>query len=252
MNPPESIPFLSELEAEVRSIYRTAGADPSGAIERQLRERLSDLPAGERVERLRTLAGRFGETGERSSPDISLDRREISMLFSLLLGRKSFSPDLPPAELLERLARSLATVFESLNRIVGVIHTQLLGRKEELETIRTLISSNLEGTERADSLQDYLDRILEAFAVAHRAFPEAAEKTIGEILAEISPESLAERAGGGLRFGPLKKAELHDLYEERYQAIRKALETGRVRESLLREFERICQRSYRSGKGETR
>lgn len=251
MSPFESIPTPSELEEEVRSIYRTAGADSSGAIERHLLDRMSGLSAGERVEQLRTLARRFEGMEGGSSPAISLDRREISMLFSLLLGKNSFSRDLPPAELLERLARSLATVFESLNRIVGVIHTQLLGRKEELETIRTLISSNLEGSERADSLQDYLDRIQEAFSVAHRSFPEAAEKTIGEILAEISPESLAERSGGGLRFGALKKAELYDVYEKRYQAIRKALESGLVRESLLREFERICQRSYQSGKGDT-
>ncbi len=251
MNLDQPIPILAELEAEIRSIHRAAGVDSPGAIERHLRERLSNLPAVERVERIRTLICRFEETKDDSYPAISLDRREISMLFSLLLGKKAFSRDLPPAELLEGLARSLATVFESLNRIVGVIHTQLLGRREELETIRTLISSNLEGTERADSLQDYLDRILEAFSVAHRAYPEAAERTIGEILSEMSPESLAERAGGGFRFGPLKKAVLHDVYEEKYRAIRKALETGRVRESLLREFERICQRSYQSGKGRT-
>jgi predicted component of type VI protein secretion system len=44
----------------------------------------------------------------------------------------------------------------------------------------------------------------------------------------------------------MRKAELWDIYEERFRAVRKALESGRLRESLLREFERSCQRMYKT------
>jgi hypothetical protein len=148
--------------------------------------------------------------------------------------------------------RPLNTVFDSLNAIVGGINATLLGKKEELETIRFIIGSDLGGRKASGSLQEYLDRIQEAFAVAHRAFQEASGKKTGELLDELSPENISSKAEGGLKFGPMRKAELWDIYEERFRAVKKALESGRLRESLLREFERSCQRMYKTeGKGKS-
>jgi len=164
----------------------------------------------------------------------------------LLLGDRVNVATLPPGELSEKLAGSLNTVFDSLNAIVGGINTTLLGKQEELETIRFIIGSDLGGRKASGSLQEYLDRIQEAFAVAHRAFQEAAGKKTGELLDELSPENISSKAEGGLKFGPMRKAELWDIYEERFRAVKKALESGRLRESLLREFERSCQRMYKT------
>jgi hypothetical protein len=164
----------------------------------------------------------------------------------LLLGDRADVGKLPPGELSEKLAASLNTVFDSLNAIVGGINATLLGKKEELETIRFIIGSDLGGRKASGSLQEYLDRIQEAFAVAHRAFQEAAGKKTGELLDELSPENISSKAEGGLKFGPMRKAELWDIYEERFRAVKKALESGRLRESLLREFERSCQRMYKT------
>ncbi|OGR16565.1 MAG: hypothetical protein A2559_05035 [Deltaproteobacteria bacterium RIFOXYD2_FULL_66_9] len=164
----------------------------------------------------------------------------------MLLGDRVKVASLPPGELSEKLAGSLNTVFDSLNAIVGRINTTLLGQQEELETIRFIIGSDLGGRKSSGSLQEYLDRIQEAFAVAHRGFQEAAEKKTGELLDELSPENISSRAEGGLKFGPMRKAELWDIYEERFRAVKKAHESGRLRESLLREFERSCQRMYKT------
>jgi hypothetical protein len=164
----------------------------------------------------------------------------------LLLGDRVDVAKLSPGEVSEKLAASLNTVFDSLNAIVGGINATLLGQKEELETIRFIIGSDLGGRKASGSLQEYLDRIQEAFAVAHRAFQEAAEKKTGELLDELSPENISSKAEGGLKFGPMRKAELWDIYEERFRTVKKALETGRLRESLLREFERICQKMYKT------
>jgi hypothetical protein len=159
---------------------------------------------------------------------------------------------IPPGELSEKLAASLNTVFDSLNAIVGGINGTLLGRKEELETIRFIIGSDLGGSKSSGSLQEYLDRIQEAFSVAHRAFQEASERKTGELLDELSPENISSKAEGGLKFGPMRKAELWDIYEERFRAVKKALDSGKLRESLLREFERSCQRMYKTeGKGKS-
>jgi hypothetical protein len=172
--------------------------------------------------------------------------QEWTRLASLLLGNRVDVASVPPGELSEKLAASLTTVFDSLNAIVGGINATLLGKKEELETIRFIIGSDLGGRKASDSLQEYLDRIQEAFAVAHKAFQEAAEKKTGELLDELSPENISSKAEGGLKFGPMRKAELWDIYEERFRTVKKALETGRLRESLLREFERICQKMYKT------
>ena len=59
-----------------------------------------------------------------------------------LAAMKGFrlSPEWP-----DKLARSLNTLFDTLNQIIGVIHTTFLGQKGEMETIRLIIGSALKG-----------------------------------------------------------------------------------------------------------
>ncbi|GAB4234530.1 MAG: hypothetical protein OHK0028_10790 [Deltaproteobacteria bacterium] len=238
---------LGRIEEGIRAAYRSDPAGAAGRIERICGEKLAGASPEERIAAVREIRARFGPLppSPRPSPAGGV-AQEWSRLAALLLGERVDVSKLPPGELSEKLASSLNTVFDSLNTIVGGIHSNLLGQPEELETIRFLIGSDLGGKKASGSLQEYLDRIQEAFAVAHKAFQEAAEKKTGELLDELSPENIASRAEGGLKFGPMRKAELWDLYEERFRAVKKALESGRIRESLLREFERICQRTYKT------
>lgn len=238
---------VSGLAESVRAAYRSDPAGAAARIERILGEKLAGASPEERIAAVREIRGRCASSRPSTGPlPEGAAAQGWTGLAALLLGDRVDVANLPPRELSEKLAGSLNTVFDSLNAIVGGINATLLGKKEELETIRFIIGSDLGGRKSSGSLQEYLDRIQEAFSVAHRAFQEASEKKTGELLDELSPENISSKAEGGLKFGPMKKAELWDIYEERFRAVRKALESGRLRESLLREFERSCQKMYKT------
>jgi len=152
--------------------------------------------------------------------------------------------DLSSNELLEKLALSLNTIFDTMNEMIRTIDTTLLGKKPELETIRHIIGSQLEAETHSDSLQTYLTRIQKAFLISHKAFQEATQIKLGEILKELNPERFESEPMGGFKVGPLRKAELFERYKERFQTIKKWFESGRFKEELLREFEKACQRLY--------
>jgi len=242
---------VSGLEEAIRAAYRSDPAGAAARIERILGEGLGGETPEDRIAAVREIRARCGPS--RPSPAQApggTTAREWTRLAALLLGDRVDVASVPPGDLSEKLAVSLNTVFDSLNAIVGGINEMLLGKKEELETIRFIIGSDLGGRKASGSLQEYLDRIQEAFSVAHRAFQQAADRKTGELLDELSPENISSKAEGGLKFGPMRKAELWDIYEDRFRAVKKALETGRLRESLLREFERSCQKMYKiEGKG---
>jgi hypothetical protein len=239
--------ILTGLEDSVRSVYRSDPAGAAARIEAILGEQLAWATPEERIAAVREIRGRCSSSLPVPGPThVGIVAQEWTRLAALLLGDRVDVAELPPGELSEKLAASLNTIFDSLNAIVRGINATLLGKKEELETIRFIIGSALGGRKASGSLQEYLDRIQEAFAVAHRAFQEAADKKTGELLDELSPENISSKAEGGLKFGPMRKAELWDIYEERFRVVRKALESGRLRESLLREFERSCQRMYKT------
>jgi hypothetical protein len=235
---------LAEVVEEVRSIYR---ADPSRAetlIERHLQERLKDSGPTERKEFLARLTQAFAGEEPASGAAQALHPEVLSRLFSLFLGERIGTLDLSSGELLDRLARSLNTVFEHLNEIVAVIHSTLLGRRSELETIRQIIGTNLQGEGGGTSLEAYLGQIREAFLTSHLAFQQTARTIVEKILRELDPEHLGDGESGGLKFGPLRKAGLFDAYQEKFQKIRQWFDSGRFTEEILREFEKICQNRY--------
>lgn len=241
MNSPVSIERLTE---EVRAIYRS---DPEAAekwMEAYLKETLKDHSSQERITFLERLVRQFEPLSVPVASEAFLHSEEFSRLIFLLFGERVSALDLSTKDLLERLALSLNTIFDTLNEMIRIIETTLLGKKPELETIRHILGSQLEGETPSESLQNYLTRIQEAFLISHRAFQEAAQTKFGEILKELAPERFESEPVGGLKIGPLRKAELFELYKERFQAFKKWFESGRFKEELLREFEKTCQRLY--------
>lgn len=245
---------LKAMTEEIRRIYRSNPRGSAAGIELYLEETLKGLQDDERQSIIRELAHQFdmrGVTSVLSSPVVSnledsgfSEQREYSHLFTLLFGKHVSKFDLSSEEHLEKLAVALNTIFDSLNQIIGVIHTTLLGEQSELETIRHIIGTDIEGQSRTDSLQDYLDQIRKAFLVAHMAYQQAAKSKVKQIMVELSPEKISAGAKGGLRFGPMKKAELYEIFEDRYNACNSWFESGRLMEELLREFEKISQKLY--------
>jgi len=235
---------LTEVTEEVRSIYRADPARAETLIERHLQERLKDLGPTERKEFLARLTQAFAGEAPAEAALECLQPDILLRLFSLFLGERIGVVDLSSAELLDRLARSLNTVFEQLNEIVAVIHSTLLGRRSELETIRQIIGTSLQGEGGGTSLEGYLGQIREAFLTSHLAFQQTARTMVKKILRELDPEHLDDGASGGLKFGPLRKAGLFDAYQEKFQKIRKWFDSGRFTEEILREFEKACQNRY--------
>lgn len=241
MNNPVSIERLSE---EVRTLYQVNPTRAEKLMEAYLQETLKEYPPEERIRLLEALIQRFEPTPVPVAKDPLLHSEEFARLLTLLFGERTSAIDLSTSELLEKLARSLNTIFDTMNEMIRVIDTTLLGRKPELETIRHIIGSQLEAGTPSDSLQNYLARIQRAFLISHKAFQEAAQIQFNDILKELSPERFESEPMGGFKVGPLRKAELFERYKERFQTIKKWFESGRFREELLREFEKACQRLY--------
>lgn len=234
------------MSKEVREIYKSNPAMSSALIEIYLEEKLKGHPPDEKLSLIEKIAQQFESPAEKSKPALNIEQKEYAHLFTLLFGKNISKFDLSSEEHLEKLAKSLNTIFDSLNQIIGVIHTTLLGEQSELETIRHIIGSDIESMNKTDSLHNYLDQIQRAFLVAHKAYQQAAKNKISQILGELSPDKISSDTNGGLKFGPLRKAELFEVYKEKHQACKGWLESGRLNEELLREFEKICQKLYYS------
>lgn len=233
---------LETLTSEIKTLYRCDRLKSEELIEKYLEERLKGFLLTDRQTLLENLTHQFSPKVRSAVPS---DREEISQLFSLLLGKRIPSGDLSSSELLKKLSASLNTIFDSLNQIVHVIHTTLLGESIELATIRQIIFSDLkEKEEESGSLQTYLDQVKNAFLIAHQALKQAAHTKMKEVLRELDPDHFQSTSGGGLKFGPLRKAELFQIYKEKFSELKGWFESGRFMEELLREFEKTCQKLY--------
>ena len=230
------------LADEVRQIYRSNNPEAEILIEGYLKTRLHELSPREKSVLLEKLMTEFSSDDSNIPVEEDLEFNVLSRLFSLLLGKKVSYADLSSDDILDRLATSLNTVFDTLNRLVGVINTTLLSGGVGDETIRHVLVSHMEGEDQSRSLESYLDQVRTAFLATQQAFKDAAHSKVKEILAELDPDQMASDLSGGIKFGPLRKAELFETYKEKFQRCKKWFESGRFTEDFLREFEKNCQK----------
>ena len=228
-----------QLTDEIRSIY---AADPQGAkqaIEKHLKGRL----AGKDEERRAVAQLVLEDLSPGSANSETIEDKEIlTRVFGLLLGRRVTPDDLSSAELLGRLAQSLNTIFDSLNQLISVINMTFSpddGKGEQ--TIRQVIGFHLEGEDQTKSLEAYLGQINQAFLTTQEAFKKAARTKVAQILQALDPEKVAAERGGGLKIGPMRKAEDFDILKEKIDRIQRWFDSGRFMEDYLREFERNCE-----------
>lgn len=240
MNSPVSI---EEFAIGIRSIYSLDASQAETLIENYLEEKVRGFSALERLDLLEKLTHEFRqaipEDPRAHDPDL------VTKLSFLFLGKKVSKVDLSSREFLERLADSLNTVFTELNELVGVINAHLLGNNTELKTIRHHIGANLQDESEGSSLEDYLTQIKKAFLTSHQAFQQAAQAKVSEILVELDPKRITDSETGVLKVGPLRKAGLFDVYQEKFQRVQKWFDSERFMNDLLREFEKICRNLYR-------
>ncbi|MCP4745892.1 MAG: hypothetical protein GY874_07070 [Desulfobacteraceae bacterium] len=177
-----------------------------------------------------------------SRPVSNLDTQAVTRVFGLLLGRKVSPDDLTSTELLERLAQSLNTIFDTLNQLISVINNTLTaGASSGDQTIRQFIGYHLEGSDQTNSLEQYLGQINKAFLTTQEAFKKAAQKKVEQILSALNPESVAAERSGGIKIGPLRKAEDFEILKAKIERIQRWFDSGRFMEDFLREFEKNCQ-----------
>jgi hypothetical protein len=215
--------------------------DPDKELRNFLDFELTDLSPEERLSTLEALDRHFAADGHHKTTTVAA-ADEASLLMSRFLGRNFESEGLGQEEIFEKFAKYLDTLFDALNRINAVINQTLIGEEPELATIRKIIGSNIDGEGDVTSISEFLDRIQKSFLIAHTAFQEASSAILTQIMGELDPENLSKSLSSGLKFGALRKAELFDMYDEKFTKMKRWLESGQYKERLLRDFEKRCQR----------
>ena len=234
-----------ELANGMRTCYRSDSTRAESLIEAYLETRLDGLSLADKLTLLEQLRHAFAPSpagpsgaGKGAAPEV------LANLFSLILGQRVAGLDLGSEDVVQRLAASLNSIFDQLNELVGIINATFGKETSALETIRTLIGSDLEGEPTSDSLAGYIGQIKEAFLIANQAARLAAAHEVRKILAELDPDHLAGDAEKGIRFGFMRKGELVEAYREKHGQIKKWFEADHFLEDFAREFERTCQRLH--------
>lgn len=230
-----------QLASEIKKIYQTDMSQAESSIEIFLEKRLKSLPVEKKLALLENLKSEFKIESSITSSDVDKDD-VLLKIFSLLLGKNVSRADLSSSEVTRRLAQSLNTIFDTLNQLVGVINMTLFKESAGDETIRHFIGSHLEEDEQLKSLESYLGQIQKAFLVTQEAFKKAAHDKFKLILHELDPNKIKAKCEGGVKFGPFRKAECFDIYEETFHLCRNWFESDRFMEEFVRAFENRCKK----------
>jgi hypothetical protein len=234
--------LIASISTGLAAKFDSRGEMPANTVEAFLEEKMAGLDGREKIEALQAVIANMND--QAAEPACDSDEEVLTRACSLLLGRKVSMDDLSSSDLLEKLAESLNTIFNNLNQLISVINTTFTGEGSTEQTIRQVIGFRLEGEGQGTSLENYLGQISNAFLTSQQSFKEAAHTQMKQVLKALDPQKLAAETGKGLKFGPLKKAEMFDIYEQRYGKIRKWFRSGRFMEDFLREFEKNCQTKF--------
>lgn len=237
--------LISRLVDDIRTQYLTNPCNGKQVVADYLKDQLVEHSP----EQARAIIQRVMHSFSASSvsADIPADKELLTRVFGLLLGRKVTPDDLSSGELLECLAKSLNAIFDALNQLISVINMSFNGGAEKGEqTIRQFIGFHLEGEDQTQSLEVYLGQINKAFLTTQKAFKDATHTKVGQILDALDPEKLAAERSGGLKIGPMRKAEDFDILKEKIERIKRWFDSGRFMEDYLREFENYCQKYNRA------
>lgn len=235
--------LISRISSGLAARFDSSADVSADSVEAYLVEQMAGLDRQSRIDSLQTLINKSGDTCQPSISE-ETDEEVLTRVCSLLLGRKVSMDDLSSSELLEKLAESLNTIFNTLNQLISVINMTFTGEGSPEQTIRQVIGFRLEGEGEGHSLETYLGQISNAFLTSQQSFKEAAYAKVKQILSVLDPEQLGAEVGRGLKFGPMKKAEMFEIFEQRYGKIQKWFSSGRFMEDFLREFEKNCQTKF--------
>jgi len=236
---------LNQLAMEIRAAYPAYGANGADVVEKRIKEAFAASTPSEKKEDLEKLINLFQQSSTVKAPvESGFPVEEYNKLLTMLLGKEILQKNLPPSELIEQLAAAVNTVFDSVNSLVGGINAVLMSSSDTEETIRVVIRSSLDADEGIGALKKFLDRTGEFFAIALKAYKEAARVKIAEILEELNPERLDDGSAGKMKFGPLYKAQLYECYQDKFKTLQNWQRSGLLLEAFMKEFEKNCQNLY--------
>ena len=232
-----------KMEDSIIKIFQEQTDNADLPINDYLKNELKTLDSSDRMEVLDKLIDQFDSDNhiDEKYAAVAIDDHVLARVIKLLLGRDITKVDFNSNELLESLAESINTVFESLNQLISVINTTLVGKQGSDETIRQVIGYHLEGSSQTKTLESYIGQIGKAFFASQEASKKAAHAKVMQILEELSPEKIEKEAGVS-RLSPMRKSKYYEVYELKFKKFEKWFESGRFMESFLRDFERNCQK----------
>ena len=237
--------LIDQLAGEIWDIYVSDAANAEGRIEAFLESRLGPLPEMEKKEALARLMGEYRGVPDPETRELLADNQVMGHVFSLLLGKDVSATRLSASELIQKLASSLNTIFDSMNRLIRTINRTLYGKPSESisgdKTIRQVIGSHISGGTEMTSIEDHLKQINRAFLISQEAFKASVRSTMTRVLDEIDPEMIDLSAGSRFSVGPFRRAKLFDVYKSRYDQIKKWFASDKFMADFLREFEKNCQ-----------
>jgi hypothetical protein len=226
---------INQWANEIRDIYVPDSDQTEKQMEQYLKGRLVNLPELQRLSALKKLIVEFDSSYSDKADNFILDDDVMPRIYSLLLGKDVSQSNLSSTELLQRLAESLNTIFDTLNELIRIMNITLYDKCQGRPGIQTIIESNPE------SLENYLGQIKTTFKTVQTAFERSAEIGIDKILKELDPEQISDTHGGWLNIAPLKKAECYEVYKGRYRNVKHWFNSGKFIEDFRREFENSCQ-----------
>jgi hypothetical protein len=239
--------LIDQLADDIWNVYTSDAAHAETNIKQFLENRLENLPANERQDALLRLIKEYESMPDSQAEELLFDNSIMIRIFSLLLGKDVSATRLSTSELIQKLAESLNTIFDSMNLLITTINATLYGGASDDRTIRHVIGSHLKGEEALNSLEDHLKQVTRAFLTVQKAFKTSAKSTVARVLDEMDPDVVEQEVSGGLKIGPFRKAKLYDIYKEKYFKIKKWQESDKFIEDFLREFEKNCQSLTKQG-----
>ncbi|MCW5201743.1 MAG: hypothetical protein QTN59_09980 [Candidatus Electrothrix communis] len=233
-------PGTTELVNGVKAVYARESArhaDVQASVEAYLLREFRHLDQRRRQEAIEDLVTHFAEQHVDARPVSREADKDFLRFCSFVLGYQIENDELATEELQQRLSEALTSIFETVNRLIRTVNMTLIDDGQTQETIRFFIGEQLDSGSGTVSLEEHLDQIRTAFVTSHRAFKRAVQMTVEKILTELDPETLAKNADTGLKFGPLRKAEVFEQYSRTFGEFRQWFDSGRCMEDFLRSFE---------------
>ena len=234
------MPPIAHISDEIRTIYRQETGDSFVNIEVYLDKLLRTLPFPQRMHVLQNISELFVDNREAPSLLTTDAGSQLLRFMSLLLGQTVDAGEVADKQLQERLCASLNTIFDTLNELLQAINSNLNRGNGFDETIRHVLRKQLDEPGDDKPLDVYIDQIRKSFFTSYESFKEAHLLIMNKVLEELNPEKSSSKCAGGIKFGPLRKAEAFDHYTQFYESLCDWHESGRGLEEYLRAFEKQC------------